>query len=444
MKWVRNAVAKLDSVSNAHSMSPVPADQSVPGYRVALVCIGIAFTLTGLYTGSQLATTLGLATGIRAVVLGSAVLAAMSVPAAMIGAQTRLSTYMIVTHVFGRTGSRLVNLVLAFVLLGWYAVTAELFGRTCYLTMANYWPPIVPEWAYTVACSVLVTATTIFGFRAIDRLSLAVAPLLIALTAFVAWKAMEHAPWSQLLAVAGTDIDLATGVSAVIGGMIVNVVLMPDITRYCRSTFDCALISITGNGVGAAGALILAKLPALAFHEVDPMRYMAALGLVGIAFMTLVVSTWSINAVNLYSTGLVTSTAFGRVSYGRIVLGCGTLGTLLALVGIADRLIDFLVLLGLIVPPIASVYLTDFFILGRRGYGGGVASAIPTTNVSAVVAAVAGGTAGVLMYWMHVSLSGVPSIESFVVASAVYAAAETARVRVGRDRRWRPDRLARQ
>ncbi len=437
LNWWRDALGRLDGVSNAHSTSPVPADQSVPGYRVALVCIGIAFTLTGLYTGSELATSLGLPTGIRAVVLGSIVLTVMSVPAAIVGARTRLSTYMIVSHVFGRTGSRLVNLVLAFVLLGWYAVTAELFGRTCYLTVATYFPSVVPQWGYTVACSAVVMATTVFGFRAIDRLSLAVAPLLVALTAYVAWKAMQHAPWSALMAVPGTHADLATGVSAVIGGMIVNVVLMPDITRYSRSTFDCALISVTGNGIGAGGALFLAMLPALAFHEVDPMRYMAALGLVGVAFMTLVVSTWAINAVNLYSTGLVTATAFRRLSYGRIVLGCGALGTLLAVAGIADRLIDFLVALGLIVPPIAAVYLTDFFVLRRRAYVGAGPEAIATTNVNAVLAALAGGVAGVAMYRTQTSLTGVPSIESFAVAGLLYAAAEAVRERTGRDRRWR-------
>ena len=39
-----------------------------------------------------------------------------------------------------------------------------------------------------------------------------------------------------------------------------------------------------------------------------------------------------------------------------------------ALVGIAGRLIDFLVLLGLLVPPVAGVYLADFFVFARRDY----------------------------------------------------------------------------
>jgi cytosine permease len=417
---------------------PVPLDQLVPGYRVALVCIAVAFTLTGLYIGSELALTQGLAAGIRAVVIGSLILCVMSVPAAIVGAKTRLSTYMIVSNVFGKAGAKLVNLVLALVLLGWYAVTAELAGRTCYLTIADYFGSTPPQWVYTVGCSGLVIMTTVFGFRAIDRLSLLFAPLLIMLTAYVAWRALGHASWQALLAVPGTHEDLSTGISAVIGAMIVGVVLMPDITRYSRSTFDCALISITGNGLGAGGALILAMLPALAFHELDPMKYMATLGVVGIAFATLILSTWTVNAINLYSTGLVTATALRNTAYGRIVIGCGIVGTIAAVIGIADSLIGFLVLLGLVVPPIAGVYLTDFFVLGRRDYTSDLhLRHRDDTNIDGIFACAVGGTIGIVTYYTHSSITGVPTIESFVSAGLVYAAAEWLRGRTGRNRRWR-------
>lgn len=434
--WAR-ALRQLDAVSGAHATAAVPPEQTISGYRIALVCVGIAFTLTGLYTGCVLAGTLGLDVGIRAIVIGSIILTVMSVPAAMVGARTHLSTYMIVTRVFGGNGARIVNGVLAIVLLGWYAVTAELFGRTCFLTVGLYLPVNLPEWVYTIACSALVVATTVFGFRAIDRLSLAAAPLLVALTLYVAWRSVGVVPWEQLRAIPGSDVNLGTGISAVVGGLIVNVVLMPDMTRYSRSTFDCALICVAGNGVGGGGALILAMIPALAFHETDPMKYMALLGLTGLSFLVLVVSTWTINAVNLYSTGLVTSTAITKTSYGRIVIACGVAGTALGLTGVAERLIDFLVLLGVIVPPIAAVYLTDFFVLGRQaGFAAAAATPAPT-NINGLAAGIIGAGVGVLAFETGHSLTGVPSIESFVLAAVLYAVAEAARARCRRDRLWR-------
>ena len=434
--WLESTLAGIDSVSDGHATAPVPDSNSVPSWRVALVCIGVAFTLTSLYSGSEIGTQLGLGAGIRAVIYGSLVLTVMSVPAAIIGARTRLSTYMIVSHVFGRNGARVVNLALAIVLLGWYAVTADLFGRTFYLTVSHGMASTPPQGVYTVGSSCIVVATTIFGFRAIDRLSLAAAPLLVALTAYVAWRALGVVPWAQLMTVAGTHVDLGTGTSAVIGGMIVNVVVMPDITRYSRTTLDCAVISIAGNGVGAGGALVLAMIPALAFHQIDPMAYMQVLGLAGAAFGVLVVSTWTINAVNLYSTGLVASTAFRTASYGRIVVVCGVVGTILGVIGIADRLIDFLVSLGLIVPPIAAVYLTDYYLLRRTDYSTPGEGAASVTNLSGLAAAVAGGTVGVVTYVTGTSLTGVPTIESFLSAALFYWCAELIRGK-SRDRMWR-------
>jgi cytosine permease len=286
---------------------------------------------------------------------------------------------------------------------------------------------------------VAVIGTTIFGFRAIERLSLFVAPLLVALTVYVAYRALQHNSWDAIAAVHGTDPvpDLGRGISAVVGGMIANVVMMPDMTRYSRTVFDCALISVTGNGVGSGVALVLAMLPALAFGEQDPMKYMVALNLLGIAFTTLVVSTWSINTVNLYSTGLVMSTALPRARYRRIVIGCGVAGTALAVVGVADRLIDFLVLLGLIVPPIAAVYLADFFLLRRRDYftAGHIAQS-GSTNINGLIACVSGAALGITLYFTKASLTGVPTIESFVSAGCLYLVGEWARQSMRRDRRW--------
>jgi cytosine permease len=425
-------------VAPAHSTAPVPLEESVAGYRVAIVCIGVAFTLTGLYMGSEIGLALGWRRGVRAAIIGSAILSAMSIPAAIVGARTRLSTYMIVRNVFGRRGSQAVNLVLATVLIGWYAVTAELFGRTCYLAISQHAPQLaVSPHVYTIVCSLLVIVTTIFGFQALNRLSLLVAPLLVALTVFVAYQALQHASWSAISTSAGADPDLNFGISAVVGGMIVNVVLMPDLTRYSRTALDCALISVTGNGIANGVMLVLAMLPALAFGEQDPMKYMALLGLASVAFTILVLSTWAVNAINLYSAGLVTATAMPLVAYGRLVVCSGIAGTALATLGLADRFLDFLVVLGLVVPPIAAVYLTDFFVLRRNDYRAlSHCATSDLTNANGLIAFALGAAIGCGLYFSKVSLSGVPTIESFVSAGLVYLVLEKVRVRWGRDRLW--------
>ena len=72
------------------------------GWSVGLVLFGICLTLPTLYTGAITAEQLGFIDAGKAIGLASAVLALMSIPAAIVGAQTRLSSYLIIEFVFGK------------------------------------------------------------------------------------------------------------------------------------------------------------------------------------------------------------------------------------------------------------------------------------------------------------------------------------------------------
>ena len=79
-----------------------------------------------------------------------------------------------------------------------------------------------------------------------------------------------------------------------------------------------------------------------------------------------------------------------------------------------------------------------FFVLGRTDYS--VAAREQTaadTNVSGLIAFAAGAIVGCVLYFTKVSLSGVPTIESFLSAGLVYWLLETVRVRSARSRLWR-------
>ncbi|MEX2489034.1 MAG: cytosine permease, partial [Pseudomonadales bacterium] len=281
MSSLREALHKFDQLTDEHSRRPVPESKTVSGIQIGLLCIGISITLPGLYSGGELGQNLGLADGILASLLGGLILSIMSVPAAIVGVKTRLSSYMVIEHVFGRHGAKPINLVFGLVLLGWYAVTAELFGRTLFLTAQEYTTLSMPEWQFTIASSTLVVATSIFGFKAIDRLAIVAVPLLLLFLVYVAYLSLEHKPVQSYWTIDKQAIDMSAAISAVVGTMIVNVVLMPDLSRYARTVKNSVTASFLGNGFGSAISMMLAMVPALAFNELDPMKYMAILGLTG-------------------------------------------------------------------------------------------------------------------------------------------------------------------
>ena len=131
--------------TDADSRTPVADVDTVSGFQIGVVIVGISITLPLLYSAGELARGIGLSKAIIAVVAGALILSLMSVPAAVVGARTRLSSYMIIEHTFGYAGAKFVNFWFGIFLLGWYAVTAELFGRTLFLAAGGLTSLTLPE-----------------------------------------------------------------------------------------------------------------------------------------------------------------------------------------------------------------------------------------------------------------------------------------------------------
>lgn len=406
---------------DASSRTPVDSSEAVSGFQIGVVLIGISITLPLLYSAGELALGIGLPRAIVAALIGALVLSLMSIPAAIVGVRTRLSSYMIIEHTFGYAGAKFVNFWFGIFLLGWYAVTAELFGRTLYLAAGELISVGIPEWAYTVLSSALVTLTTIYGFRAIDRLALVAVPLLLLALLGVVVLSLRETGFAALLAVPGAgEIDMPTAISAVIGAAIVGVVLTPDLTRYARNVRDCVTASFLGQGGGMSIVYIAGMIPVLVWGELEPMTYMFIIGFGGIALAVLVFATWTTNVINLYSTALASRASVPLGNYRSVVVIMGIVGTIAAVVGISENLIDFLVVMGLLVPPIAGVYLADFFVFKRTDFSPERLARRPAIRVNAVVVGLGTGVFATWMYYSDRSLTSIGALDSLLMSMVFY------------------------
>jgi cytosine permease len=412
---------------DADARTPVDPAEAVSGVQIGIVLIGISITLPLMYSAGELALAIGFRKAVIATVIGALILSLMSIPAAIVGARTRLSSYMIIEHSFGYAGAKFINFGFAVFLLGWYAVTAELFGRTLFLAASELTQLGLPEWSYTVISSAIVTLTTIYGFKAIDRLALVAVPfLLLALGAVMAFSLRKRG-LGELLAYQGSgDITMPTAVSAVIGAAIVGVVLTPDLTRYARNTRDCVTASVLGQGGGMSIAYVVGIIPVLVWGEPEPMSYMLIMGFGGLALAVLVFATWTTNVINLYSTALASRASLPLGAYRSVVIVMGIIGTLAALGGISENLIDFLVAMGLLVPPIAGVYMADFFIFRRRDFSEAHLQARPAFRVNAVLVALGTGLLSTWIFFSGASLTSIGALDSLFMSLAFYTALERA------------------
>lgn len=414
-------MSELTEYFDESARVPVREDETVSGWSVGMVIFGICLTLPTLYAGAITAEQLGFIGTAKAVGLASLVLSIMSIPAAIVGAETRLSSYLIIEFVFGRRGSDFVNALLGLTLLGWFAVTAGFFGETLAIAFEEMFAVSPPTWLLTLISSVLILITTIFGFKAIDRLALFAVPLLILFLLYVSNLSLADTSWETVLNTEGSNpAYFSTAVSTVIGSLIVGVVLMPDLSRYARSVKDCVSASVLGNGVGNCFSMLMGVAPAIVTGLLEPMAYMIALGLAGSAFVILVFATWTTNSVNLYSTTLAVAIIKPKIPEWKLTVACGVIGTALAMIGITDYFIGFLEWLGVIVPPVASIYLTDYFVLKQKNYSLTLQDSLPDYDRAAILAWMIGTAISAFTFVSEFSLSTIPTLDALLITAPIY------------------------
>lgn len=345
-----------------YANAPVPDDQAVPGWRVALIIASFSIALPAFLNGAQTGLALGLRDAVLAALLSGLILAAGACLTAIISVRSRLNTYLLVQRSFGIRGAALVNLVIAAIHYGWFGVNVSFFGSAMAAAVAQIYGVQGDFSLFVILGSVLMTVSTIFGFQMLERLALVAVPFLGLILVIVCVAAVRSGG-VVLEPAAAPPVPMGFGValSALIGGNMLAVVTMPDLSRYIRTSRSAVSAMLLSFPFAAPLLMLLAALTALATGQTDIMELVVRYGLGLPALAMLVLSSWTINAANLYSASLSLSATFPAVRPWVFIVVGGAVGAVFALLGIIDSFIPFLLFLGLIVPPIAAVYVIDGF-----------------------------------------------------------------------------------
>lgn len=415
-------------VFDNHSREPVPAREQVTGVRIAVIIIGIGITLPAFLVGAEIVSSLGLVASLLALATAGVILASIATLAMLVGARTHLSTPAIIRLTFGHAGSKFVNAFLASTLLGWYGVTVILFGRAAaraleeagWQSNASVSPMLLVAFG-----SALMALTTIFGFRAIDRLSRIAVPLLALMLLAAVTLAVQGMDWTESMRLQpsldhGTIYSIGSGASLIIGGFMVGVTITPDLSRFARRDSDAVKGALLSYGSGSQLVLLMTGIPALATGEKDLIVTMSMLGLGLPALAVLLLATWTTNVNNLYSASLGFAQVLPRWRDWSITLVAGLAGTALAVVIGMEHFVSFLVFLAVAIPPIAGIYITDFFLLRRFARLPSAQERVPNWNASAFAAWLVASGVGTYEALNKVSASSVPALDTALVAAVAF------------------------
>ena len=403
-----------------YSRLPVPDGATIGGFRIAVVVFGIGITLPIFFIGSQLTQALGFKTATLALVAGCAIVAALMTVTSIIGARTRLSTYMILQFPFGRRGVRPVNVLLATAYIGYFSATADIFGVAIHDALRAFYGWNLAQELCTLAGCVVMTLTAMFGFRLIERFSELAVPILALFMLYVVYLALRQTSIAEVAATAGSGgISFGVAISTVIGANILMAVASPDLARYARDDVE-AIKTVSGLALGYPIIMLVSGIPTLAMGETDIMKIMLGLGIAAPALYILVFSTWTTNTVNLYSAVLTLATVSTRSPDWRLALYASAIGTGGAVLGIMDFFLPFVLFIGIAATPLAGIYVVDFFVARRGNYDIETLAQAAAVKYQALIAWGAGAGCAWLATYGAVSLTSVPAMDSLIAASVVY------------------------
>ena len=359
----------MSDASGEFATEPVPAERTVPWPRVAAIATLVAFSLPTFITGIEVAGALEPHGALLAIICGNLLLSAVGAVTGSIGARTRLSSYMLARIAFGDRGAAAVNLAFAISLLGWFGVNIDLFGEAVLRLGRDVYGVTLPVWAVELGAGVVMTATTIFGFKAIDRLSLLLVPVLMVVTALLVLRSLDVRPLAETLALAGeAEMSFGRAMSAVVGGVIIGAIILPDITRFSRQWTGGVYIGLLSYlGVGSV-VQVAGGLAAIAFANDDLLDVMILIGLGWAAFAIVIAGSWILNSLNLYSSVLSVEATLPSVSNHVLTLALGVGGTVAAFFNILDAFLTFLYYLAVVFAPVAGVLAVDYLWLRRAAY----------------------------------------------------------------------------
>jgi cytosine permease len=362
-------------LGHEYEHEPVPASARRSAFSVTMVWLGFPMIITGAMTGSLLVLGMGFKNALVAMIIGNIIMFAHVGALGLLGTKRGMNFALIASIVFGKNGYILASGLLSTLLLGWYAVQTGITGALVSSTFGlNYV-------AMTVIAGLLYIAITFVGVRGLHWIGLASVPLFVVLGLWVAFNAASTTTASAIFNYAGNNgvasMSMGVGLTVVLALFIDAGTVTADFNRWAPtpqasliSTFSAFpfanLVAMLVGGVMTAALAVPNANPFGADNMFGYMNGKQMAWLSVLAFIFLYVNLGSVCSHCLYNAATGWSRILGtHMRVMAVVLG--VIGIVVAAGNVWAFFIQWLSLLGILVPPIGAIILVDQYVPSAAG-----------------------------------------------------------------------------
>jgi cytosine permease len=358
-------------LGDEYEHEPVPMNARRSAFSVTMVWIGFPMIITGAMTGSILVLGMGFSKALTAMVIGNIIMFGYVGLLGLIGTKRGMNFALIASIVFGKKGYVFASGLLSTLLLGWYAVQTGITGA---LVSSTYGLNYV---AMTIIAGLLYICITFVGVKGLHYIGLVSVPLFVILGLYVAFDAASTSTASAIFNYAGNNgvatMSMGVGLTVVLALFIDAGTVTADFNRWAKtptaslmSTFSAFpfanLIAMLVGGVMTAALAVPNANPFGADNMFGYMNGKQMAWLSGLAFLFLYVNLGSVCSHCLYNAATGWSRILGNhMRLMAIILGA--IGIVVAAGNVWAFFIQWLSLLGILVPPIGAVILVDQYLI---------------------------------------------------------------------------------
>jgi len=366
---------------------------------IAMVLFSFTFFTGTMFAGGKLGMAFNFVDMLWIATIGNTLLALYAAALAFIASRSGLNTVLMGRFCFGEAGSRLSDFLLGFAELGWYAwgtatvaiVLVKLLGLA-----EGFSVPLM------VLFGLGFSITAIVGFKGLDLLSRVSVPLMFALLIISMVIATRDVGGLQQLAalVPHETMTFSAAVTMVFGTFASGATQATNWTRLSRSGRVAVTASVVAFLLGNGLMVVAGAWCAMVYQQADIVEVMMLQGLSFAAVVMLCLNLWTIQGPTIYNVAAAACHLLRSERRRTATLVAAGVGIVLAIGGMYELLIPFLVLLGSIIPPVGGVIMADFWYRHRGKYPALATVSLPRYNVLGLFAYAVGAVAAYTSPWV--------------------------------------------
>ncbi|MFZ2619387.1 MAG: cytosine permease [Alphaproteobacteria bacterium] len=335
---------------------------------LAAVMVGVTICVPVFMMGSTLAGQLAFADFAMAALLGGTLAALMAIATGVVGQRTGLPTATLATITFGTRGAMLANAAMALGSIGWFGIQTSVFATAFVAMVQQVWGMVLPVVPVMIVAGAVMSTTAIVGFRGLGKLGYVATPLLLVVLGLPVVHFIQNGQLAGVWAHVPATPTLTMGAMAsMVAGAYSFSTIMPDFTRFMRSVRGMVGAIVLNFVVAYPLLLVLTGAVSVASGQPDFMQLLIGLGFGVVAILALFLATWTTNDGNVYTAALAGNIFMPQLPRWQVAALVGVLGTACAVAGIFEHFMSWLMFSGNVFPPMAGVYVADYW-LNRARY----------------------------------------------------------------------------